>query len=163
MVDGLIMIKPKNKYELMDIIQKAMDKNGPEVDLGFIDTSLITDMSNLFFNSSFNGDIGRWNVGQVRSMCAMFQGSHFNGDISQWDTRNVVDMTGMFAESEFNRNIGGWDISSLSIFYDIFYNSDFSQPLYKWAIQRPDLSLAAWIDPELLVYRFCDKWIEFGN
>ena len=158
------MIKPESKYELMNIIQEAMDKEGPEVDLGFIDTSLITDMSNLFYNSKFNGDISGWNTGRVKNMCAMFEGSIFNGDISGWDTHSVVDMTGMFSESDFNRSIGNWNIGSLSIFYDIFFNSEFSQSLYKWTLQRPDLSLAGWIDPVLLSYkRYQGRWVEYGN
>lgn len=34
-------------------------------DLNFIDTSLIKDMSRLFKNSEFNGDISKWDVSNV--------------------------------------------------------------------------------------------------
>jgi hypothetical protein len=47
----------KNKTELEKLINDTLMKLGPNADLNFIDTSLITDMSNLFENSDFNGDI----------------------------------------------------------------------------------------------------------
>ena len=66
----------ETKEALQDIIKKRMEKEGNEVNLNDIDVSNITNMSYLFFNSNFNGDI------------------------SQWDVSNVTDMSGMFYECE---------------------------------------------------------------
>ena len=47
----------KNKKELKVIISKEIALNGNECDLNHIDTSPIEDMSLLFHQSDFNGDI----------------------------------------------------------------------------------------------------------
>ena len=41
-------VRPKSKQELVKIIKEFIDKNGKKANLNFIDTSLITDMSNIF-------------------------------------------------------------------------------------------------------------------
>ena len=50
-------VQAKNKYELMYIINKTIKEQGNNCDLNFIDTSKITDMSALFADSKFKGDI----------------------------------------------------------------------------------------------------------
>ena len=42
-------VQPKNKSELMKIIKDTIKREGNNCDLNFIDTSKITDMSELFF------------------------------------------------------------------------------------------------------------------
>ena len=54
---GATQIKPKNKKELIRLIEDTISKYGPNCDLNFIDTSKITDMSGLFLKTKFNGDI----------------------------------------------------------------------------------------------------------
>src|SRR5574344_475220 len=83
---------PKTRDELEDIINKRIKSEGNKCDLNDIDTSNITDMSNLFKNSEFNGNISKWDVSNVENMWSMFAHSKFNGDISNWDVSNVVDM-----------------------------------------------------------------------
>ena len=46
--------QPKTKDELKDIIKARIKEQGPNCDLNDIDTSLITDMSNLFSYSILN-------------------------------------------------------------------------------------------------------------
>ena len=58
-------IKPINRNQLKTIIDITISKLGNECNLNFIDNSLITDMSGLFQHSTFNGDISKWNVGNV--------------------------------------------------------------------------------------------------
>ena len=48
---------PETKKELKDIILQRIKAEGNEVDLNDIDVSEITDMSNLFRGTDFNGDI----------------------------------------------------------------------------------------------------------
>ena len=48
---------PKTKDELKAIIERRIKDEGSEVDLNDIDVSKITDMSELFERTDFNGDI----------------------------------------------------------------------------------------------------------
>ena len=48
---------PETKKELINIIKQRIKEKGNEVDLNDIDVSKITDMSNLFNGTDFNGDI----------------------------------------------------------------------------------------------------------
>ena len=113
---------PKTKDELEDIINKRIESEGNECNLNDIDTSNITDMSWLFNDSEFNGDISKWNVSNVTNMESMFASSKFNGDISSWDVSNVIDMKYMFKNSNFNGDIYKWNVSNVTNNSDIFYN-----------------------------------------
>jgi surface protein len=108
--------------------------------IGDWNTSAVTDMSNIFQNSSFNEDISRWNTSAVTSMKYMFHSdTYFNQDISKWNTSKVTDMRGMFFDSpSFNQNIGNWNTSAVTSMKDMFYNTtNFNQNLCNW-----DISLA---------------------
>ena len=88
--------QPKTKDELRDIIKSRIKKEGNNCNLNDIDVSLITDISSLFYRSSFNGDISEWNVSNANDMTGLFYRSKFNGDISNWDVSNVNNMWAMF-------------------------------------------------------------------
>ena len=113
---------PKTKDELTDIIKQRIESEGNECNLNDIDTSNVTDMSYLFENSDFNGDISKWNVSKVTDMGGMFYGSKFNGDISKWNVSNVTNMVGMFYGSKFNGDISNWDVSNVKFKLYIFDN-----------------------------------------
>ena len=87
-------VQPKNARGLRRIILNTIKKEGPECDLNFIDTSLVTDMSYLFYDiDDFNCDISEWDVSNVKDMSHMFDNADsFNGDISKWDVSNVRDI-----------------------------------------------------------------------
>ena len=88
---------PKTKEELRDIILQRIRAEGYKVDLNDIDVSEITDMSDLFRETNFNGDISQWDVSNVTDMTRMFFCcEEFNQDISSWDISKVTDMQGMF-------------------------------------------------------------------
>ena len=57
--EGKVALQPKTKDELKKIIEETIKEQGNNCDLNFIDTSLIKDMSYLFYNTKFNGDISQ--------------------------------------------------------------------------------------------------------
>ena len=127
--------QPKNKNELIKLIKKLINKHGDTVDLNDIDTSKITDMSNLFANSQFNGDISEWDVSNVEDMHGMFTNSDFNGDISKWNVSSVEDMSEMFKSSKFtgeNGNISKWDISNVRYIAWAFANCPLEKNPPSW-------------------------------
>ena len=103
--------QPKTKDELVEIISERTISDGYKCDLNDIDTSLITDMSYLFYYLDFRGDISEWNVSNVEDMSRMFFGANFNQDISKWNTKNVKDMSRMFQYSTFDQDISNWKIN----------------------------------------------------
>ena len=113
---------PKTKKELKDIILQRIEAEGNEVDLNDIDVSEITDMSDLFGGTDFNGDISEWDVSNVKDMSRMFWGcKSFNQGIYDWDVSKVKDMRSMFAECEaFNQNISKWDVSNVTDMNSMF-------------------------------------------
>ena len=88
--------RPTSKKELISIIYDRMEKEGQNCELNDIDTSLITDMSGLFWGSSFNGNISEWDVSNVKNMSQLFRESKFNQDISNWNIREDCKTIGMF-------------------------------------------------------------------
>ena len=113
---------PETKDELKAIIKQKIESGGNECNLNDIDTSNITDMSYLFEDSEFNGDISKWNMSNVTNMQYMFRFSEFNGDISNWDVSNVKYMNSMFSQSNFNGDISKWNVSNVRNMKDVFYN-----------------------------------------
>ena len=102
---------PTTRDELKELIDKLLFERGDNANLNDIDTSEITDMSELFFYSEFNGDISEWNVSNVKNMYDMFYCSEFtgeNGDISKWDVSNVKDMDNMFYGCIALKNKPSW-------------------------------------------------------
>ena len=124
-------LKPDNKRDLIGIIEKSYQSEGFNVDLNFIDTAYIEDMSYLFKNSKFNGDISNWDTSNVSDMTGMFSNSSFDGDISNWDTSNVTSMKNIFSRASFSGDISNWDLSSI-----IAIKSDFDRDLGSRNINR---------------------------
>ncbi|MDD7498889.1 BspA family leucine-rich repeat surface protein, partial [Fibrobacter sp.] len=96
--------------------------------------SSVTDMSYMFAESKFLGDISKWNVSDVSNMSGLFYGSNFNGDISKWDVSSVTDMSYMFAESKFFGDISKWNVSNVTDMSGLFYGSSFNGDISKWDV-----------------------------
>ena len=88
--------QPKTKKDLIEIINNKISKFGYECDLNDIDTSLITDMYDLFCGSEFNGNISKWDVSNVANMSFMFANTKFNQDISNWKINKDCDTSYIF-------------------------------------------------------------------
>ncbi|WP_261791641.1 BspA family leucine-rich repeat surface protein [Campylobacter lanienae] len=90
---------PKYKWQLKLL---TLDNS---VNLGDIDTSAITDMSELFYESErkdFSG-IENWDVSSVTDMSDMFRGcENFNQPLNNWDVSNVTNMSMMFYNCKIN-------------------------------------------------------------
>ena len=108
-------------------------------DLSKLDTSEITDMSQLFQRSKFNGDISNWDVSNVTDMHGMFEEAwNFNQALNDWDVSNVTNMSGMFSNAfKFNQALNSWDVSNVKNMYMMFYNArDFNQVLNNWDVSK---------------------------
>ena len=110
--------KPKRKWQLSLLI---LDEN---VKLGDIDTSLITDMSELFAwtkRKDFSG-ISSWNVSNVEDMSSMLcLCNDCNEPIGCWDIRKVEKMDRMFEYCRsFNQPLDRWDAKRLKTAIDMF-------------------------------------------
>ena len=127
--------KPETKEELKVLVDNK------SISLGDIDTSKITDMSELFMESlrdDFTG-IEKWNVSNVDNMSCMFlYARKFNGDISSWNVSNVKNMQGMFAfASNFNQDISKWNVSQVKDMFFMFEEAeDFNQDISNWNVSN---------------------------
>ena len=137
-VEANKMFKVRTRDELQDLVMQRIRERGSNCDLNDIDVSSITDMSFMFGDSDFTGDISKWDVSNVKYMADMFANSKFNGDISKWDTSNVKNMSGMFAYSDFNGNISRWDVSNVENMSYMFIDSAFNGDISKWDTSKVD-------------------------
>lgn len=131
----MLSYKPKTKKELQALVCDA------EVNLGDIDTSRITDMSELFEQSKRENWDGleSWDVSAVRDMGWMFLGcENFNHDISLWDVKNVESFECMFYGCEkFDADLSLWDVGQGLRFDYMFYGcKSFNQDISSWDMKK---------------------------
>lgn len=124
-----------NPSHLQDLVSHAIMFHGPNVDLNHIDVSNITDFSDLFFQSPFNGDISQWNTSKVTNMNSMFCNGLFDGDISKWNVAAVTSMAHMFTVSTFNGDISQWNVGSVLDMREMFLSTPFNQDISGWNTQ----------------------------
>jgi len=109
-------------------------------DISGWDVSKVTNMSGMFYiAAAFNQPIGNWNVSKVTNMKGMFNFTVFNQDISKWNVSNVTNMRKMFSSSSFNQDISNWDVSNVTNMSGIFHSKgcgNFNQNIEKWNVSK---------------------------
>ncbi len=129
-------LKVANKAALKAEIAKAIRARGNNVNLNYIDTSQVTDMSRLFERkTTFNGDISKWNTSRVTNMSLMFYyASAFNQNLNNWNVSRVTNMSQMFYyATSFNQPLDNWNVSSVTNMSWMFEKaSTFNQDLTAW-------------------------------
>ena len=133
---------PETKKELIKNIVEVF--NSGKTNLNCIDTSKITDMSNLFDSSNYNKsldniDISKWNVSNVKYMQFMFDGyENFNCDLSNWDVSKVENMKGMFSWCiKFNCDLSKWNVNNVTNMDFMFDNcKNFDCNLSNWDVHN---------------------------
>lgn len=118
--------KPQTKDELIRIISKFINDYGNDVDLNFIDTSEIKDMSSLFrIFPDFNGDVDLWDVSNVKDFNAMFKDCKNLKEMNlvNWNVKKGKDFSDMFYNCKSLKTIGNvsdWDISNAKFMINMF-------------------------------------------
>ena len=109
-------------------------------DIGNWDVSPVKDMHTVFYGAtSFNQDIGGWDVSHVIDMSFMFyKATNFNQDIGAWDVSKVTDISFMFDKAtNFNSDIGEWDIGNVTNMSGIFIEAtNFNQDIGNWNLSN---------------------------
>jgi len=110
--------------------------------IGSWDVSKVTKMSAMFYNdieAPFNQNIGSWNVSKVTDMSFMFSGAKaFNQPIGSWNVSKVTKMFAMFQIcSAFNQNIGSWNVSNVTDMHNMFWDAtSFNQFIGSWNVSN---------------------------
>ncbi|CRF33525.1 hypothetical protein BRSU_1499 [Brachyspira suanatina] len=148
--------KPLTKEELKNLVFTDGIK------LSDVDTSLITDMSELFQKSQrkdFEG-IEDWDTSNVENMSWMFRECFsFNQPLDKWDTSNATNMKGMFSLAKaFNQNINNWNVSKVEDMSYMFNACDlFNQPINDWDVSNVK-TMEAMFHSALSFNQPLDKW-----
>ena len=127
-IDSEYQYHPNSKEELTKNIQELISNK--IYDFNCIDTSEITDMSNLFGDivnniNKINFDVSKWDVSNVTNMAFMFVGCEsFEGKgLENWDVSNVKDMSCMFSDCiNFNCDLSKWNTNNVKCMDDMFGN-----------------------------------------
>ena len=140
----------EDKDHLKKIIKETTSKLGFECDLNFIDVSNVTDMSNLFARSRFNGDISRWNVSNVTNMRSMF-GSCINFEgkgLENWDVSNVTNANHMFqyCKQFTGKALENWNVSNVKYMdYMFSFCKQLDCDLSKWDVSKVEYAAGMFI------------------
>ena len=155
---------PETKEELISNIKELFDKG--KTDLNSIDTSKITDMSNLFNEvkdiHKFNFDVSKWDVSNVESMLGLFFNcKKFDCDLSNWDVSNVNKTSYMFYDCRnFNCNLSKWDVSNVKDMTCMFGNcvKFKGKGLENWNVSKAEYMIRMFIGCDNFTGEQIENW-----
>jgi len=99
------------------------------INLSYLNSSKITNMSYMFYSSKINGIVGTssWDTSNVKKATFMFAGTTINSslDLNNWNISNAIGIEYMFLAATINGNLylNNWDISSAQKTVNIFYRT----------------------------------------
>ena len=103
------------------------------------DLSGVQDMSGMFEDSSFNGNISGWNVSQVTDMSGMFFGAaSFDQHLNDWNVSQVTDMSNMFRHAaSFDQHLNDWNVSQVTDMGGMFFDAlTFNGNVSSWNVSQ---------------------------
>ena len=118
------------------MVRREMHRLGPYCYLNHIQVGYITDFTNIFAETQFNGDVSRWDVARGWDFSGMFSNCPFNGDVSKWDVANAENFSNMFSNSNFNGDVSNWEVRNASNMVRMFLNSDFAGDVSRWDVRN---------------------------
>ena len=119
---------PKTKNDLKKNINECIKNKN--YDLNCIDTSVITDMSKLFYDSKFkdiNIDVSEWDVSNVENMgCMLIYCEKLNCDLSNWNVSKLKFANSMFSHCKNfeGKGLENWDVSNIINMNYMFYECE---------------------------------------
>ena len=132
-----------NNYNIRPAVQEAVRAGWPDYrhpvfgPIAQWDVSGVTDMSYLFIDAEFNGDVRGWKVHNVTNMSRMFCGTKFfDRDLTDWEVSNVTNMGQMFfGARDFNGDISAWNVGKVKDMHRMFSQArKFNQNLNQWNV-----------------------------
>lgn len=101
-------------------------------------TFAVTDLTRLFYDSTFNEPLASWDTSNVVSMVEAFRNCPFNQPIGGWDTSKVTTMLSMFADNvAFNQPLANWNTASVTVMTQMFGGAaSFNQPIGTWDVSK---------------------------
>ena len=134
-------ITPTSSEQLQSIIKDELERQDPDADLNFIDTSEITTMGSLFYKLNIgNIKIDQWDVSNVTNMQGMFyECMNFEGNgLENWDVSKVENMEDMFSYcKQLNVDLSSWNVGNVTNMKYMFYFCErFKCDLSEWDVYK---------------------------
>jgi surface protein len=121
--DGGVVANEDSSYLFADFY------NAYDIDLEHLDTSMVENMSNMFYRAGIYGnslDLTNFDTSNVKDMSNMFyQCGYEEIDVSAFDTSSVENMAGMFSDAQrlTSLDLKNFDTSNVTDMSSMFYIS----------------------------------------